>query len=204
MISERLADFTAGLALDAVPHAVALRAKHLVLDALGCALAARAEPFAQRMAASVAKLAGVGPRRVIGMPHRLPLRDAALVNGMLMHGLDYDDTHAAGVIHLTVSTFPTALAAGAHAGASGAELLAAYIAGMEAGARVAAAAKGGFHQAGFHPTAVVGTFAASLVAGRLMGLTRERLVGAQGIALSFAAGSLQFLEDGSWTKRIHP
>ncbi len=204
MISERLADFTAGLALDAVPHAVALRAKHLALDALGCALAARAEPFAQRMAASVAKLAGVGPRRVIGMPHRLPLRDAALVNGMLMHGLDYDDTHAAGVIHLTVSTFPTALAAGAHAGASGAELLAAYIAGMEAGARVAAAAKGGFHQAGFHPTAVVGTFATSLVAGRLMGLTRERLVAAQGIALSFAAGSLQFLEDGSWTKRIHP
>ena len=204
MISERLADFTAGFELDAVPQAVALRAKHLLLDALGCAFAARAEPFAKRMAACVAKLAGVGPRRVIGMPYRLPLRDAALVNGMLMHGLDYDDTHAAGVIHLTVSTFPAALAAAAHTEAAGKDLLAAYIAGMEAGARISAAAKGGFHQAGFHPTALVGTFAASLVAGRLMGLSRERLAAAQGIALSFAAGSLQFLEDGSWTKRIHP
>jgi 2-methylcitrate dehydratase PrpD len=204
MISDELADFAAGLALDAVPERVALRAKHLVLDALGCGFAACAEPFAQRIAASMAKLAGAGPRGVIGRPERLPLRDAALVNGMLMHGLDYDDTHAAGVIHLTVSVFPAALAAGAHAGASGAELLAAYVAGLESGARISAAAKGGFHHTGFHPTAVIGTFAATLAAGRLMGLTRARLAGAQGVALSFAAGTLQFLEDGSWTKRIHP
>jgi 2-methylcitrate dehydratase PrpD len=204
MISERLAQFTAHLELGAVPDAVVSRAKHLVLDALGCAFAAREEAFAKRIAASVARLAGEGPRRVVGMTHRLPLRDAAMVNGMLMHGLDYDDTHAAGVVHLTVSTFPAALAAAAHAGASGAELLAGYIAGVETGARIAAAVKGGLHQAGFHPTGVVGAFAATLAAGRVMRLTPQRLVGAQGIALSFAAGSLQFLEDGSWTKRLQP
>jgi 2-methylcitrate dehydratase PrpD len=204
MISERLADFTAGLALGAVPDAVALRAKHLVLDGLGCAFAARGEPFAGRIAGAVARLAGEGPRRAIGMAHRLPLRDAAVVNGMLMHGLDYDDTHAAGVVHLTVVALPAALAMAAHTRASGAELLAAYIAGMEAGARIAAVAKGGFHRVGFHPTGVVGAFAASLVAGRLMRLTPARLAAAQGMALSFAAGNLQFLEDGSWTKRLHP
>ena len=203
-ISERLADFTLGLSLAAIPAGVALRAKHLLLDAIGCAFAAREEEFAARIAASVARLAGPGPRGVIGMAQRLPLRDAAVVNGMLMHGLDYDDTHAAGVLHLTVSTFPAALATAAHLGASGAALLAAYIAGVEAGARIASAAKGGFHKVGFHPTGVVGAFAASLVAGRLMKLSRERLVGAQGIALSLASGNLQFLEDGSWTKRIHP
>lgn len=203
-ISSRLADFTAGLALDAVPAPVAQRAKHLMLDAIGCAFAAREEEFAARIARSVAKLAGPGPRRVVGLPHRLPLRDAALVNGMLMHGLDYDDTHAAGIIHLTVSTLPAGLATAAQLGASGAELLAAYIAGVEAGARIAAVARGGFHQVGFHPTGVVGAFASSLVAGRLMKLTPARLAGAQGIALSLASGNLQFLEDGSWTKRIHP
>ena len=203
-ISEKLAAFTAGLSLSGVPEKVKLRAKHLMLDAIGCAFAAREEPFAARIAASVARLAGAGPRGVIGMRHRLPLRDAALVNGMLMHGLDYDDTHAAGVVHLTVSTFPAALAAGAHTGASGAALLTAYIAGVEAGARLAAVAKGGFHQVGFHPTGVIGAFASSLVAGRLLGLSREGLTGAQGIALSLASGNLQFLEDGSWTKRIHP
>jgi hypothetical protein len=93
-----------------------------------------------RIAGSVAKLAGPGARRVVGMAHRLPLRDAAIVNGMLMHGLDYDDTHAAGVIHLTVSTFPAGLATAAHVGASGAELLTAYVAGVS-GARIASVVK---------------------------------------------------------------
>jgi 2-methylcitrate dehydratase PrpD len=203
-VSERLADFTLGLSLGEIPASVSLRARHLLLDAIGCAFAAREEEFAAQIAASVARLAGAGPRGVIGMAHRLPLRDAALVNGMLMHGLDYDDTHAAGVLHLTVSTFPAALATAAHLRASGAELLSAYIAGVEAGARIASVAKGGFHQVGFHPTGVVGAFASSLVAGRLMKLSRQRLVGAQGIALSLASGNLQFLEDGSWTKRLHP
>ncbi len=204
VISQQLADFTARLSIEEMPAAVPLRAKHLMLDALGCAFAARREEFAERIAASIARLAGAGPRRVIGMPLRLPLRDAAMVNGMLMHGLDYDDTHAAGIVHVTVSTFPAALAAAAHVGASGAALLTAYVAGVETGARIAAAVKGGLHQVGFHPTGVVGAFASTLVAGRLMALSPERLAQAQGIALSFASGNLQFLEDGSWTKRIHP
>ena len=164
-IAEALADFAARFALEDAPAAVVLRAKHLILDAVGCAFAARREPFAERIAASVARLAGEGPRAVVGMRYRLPLRDAALVNGMLMHGLDYDDTHAAGVLHLTVSTFPAALASAAHSASSGAELLAAYIVGVETGARIASVVKGGFHQVGFHPTGVVGAFASSLVAG---------------------------------------
>lgn len=203
-ISSRLADFTAGLSLTSVPASVSQRAKHLILDAIGCGFAARKEEFATRIAASVARLAGEGPRRVIGMKHRLPLRDAALLNGALMHGLDYDDTHAAGVIHLTVSTFPAALATAAHLGASGKDLLVAYIAGVESGARIASVVKGGLHKVGFHPTGVVGAFASSLVAGRLMKLSPSRLAGAQGIALSLSSGNLQFIEDGSWTKRIHP
>src|SRR5256885_12724250 len=112
-LSETLADFTAGLSLGEVPRPVAERAKHLVLDGVGCAFAARSHDFATSITRSVAALAGAGPRRVIGMALALPLRDAALVNGALMHGLDYDDTHAAGVVHLTVSAFPAALASAA-------------------------------------------------------------------------------------------
>jgi 2-methylcitrate dehydratase PrpD len=152
----------------------------------------------------VARLAGPGPRGVIGSANRLPLRDAAVVNGALLHGLDYDDTHAAGIIHLTVGVFPAAFGVAAHTGASGAALLAAYIAGVEAGARLASVAKGGFHQLGFHPTGLVGAFAASLAAGHLLKLSHARLAAAQGIALSFASGNLQFIDDGSWTKRLHP
>ena len=203
-ISQQLGDFVAALCLTDVPQAVVTRAKYLMLDAIGCAYAAREEEFAKRIAASVARLAGDGPRGVIGMPLRLPMRDAAVINGMLMHGLDYDDTHAAGVTHLTVSTLPAALASAAQLGSSGTQMLIAYIAGVEAGARLACVVKGAFHQVGFHPTGLIGAFASALVAGRLMQLAPAQLAGAQGIALSFASGNLQFIEDGSWTKRIHP
>ena len=99
---------------------------------------------------------------MIGFARRLPMRDAALLNGVLTHGLDYDDTHMAGVIHLTVSVLPTrARARCASAALSGREVLTAYIAGLEAGARIASATRGGLHAHGFHPTGVVGAFASA-------------------------------------------
>jgi 2-methylcitrate dehydratase PrpD len=98
---------------------------------------------------------------------------------------------------------PAVLGLGAELGKSGRELLTAYVAGLECGARVASVAKGGFHKAGFHPTGVVGAFAAAIAAGKLYGLNVSELENCQGIALSVAAGSLEFLQDGSWTKRLH-
>jgi 2-methylcitrate dehydratase PrpD len=89
-------------------------------------------------------------------------------------------------------------------GVSGRDLLTAYVVGMEAGTRLGAVAKGGFHQVGFHPTGLVGAFSCALIAGRLFGMTAAQLAMAQGITLSVAAGSLEFLQDGAWTKRMHP
>jgi len=206
-IAARLAAFAHALRLEQVPPAVSLRARHLMLDAIGCGLAARGEEFATRLAGGVFDLAG-GPRAegagVVGFAERLPLRDAALLNGMLMHGLDYDDTHMSGIVHLSVSVLPTLLALGGRRKSDGATILAAYIAALEAGARLGSAATGGFHARGFHPTGVIGVFASTLAAGRVLGLAPDAIARAQGIALSFAGGSLQFLEDGAWTKRMHP
>jgi 2-methylcitrate dehydratase PrpD len=201
-----LAGFTHGLSLAKVPVEVSLRARHLMLDAIGCALAARHETFAARFLSAISALAGdsAGGSGVIGYSKRLPLRDAAMLNGILMHGLDYDDTHMAGVVHLTVSVLPTVLSLSAQRGASGADMLVAYIAAIEAGARIASASTGGFHAQGFHPTGVVGAFASTLGAARILGLTPTQMVHAQGTVLSLASGSLQFIEDGAWTKRIHP
>ena len=176
-----------------------------MLDAIGCALAARSEEFAPRYSARCACTwrEGRGRRGVIGFARRLPLRDAALLNGVLTHGLDYDDTHMAGVIHLSVSVLPAVLAGRParrqrrrHAGrlhrrARGRR------ADLERNERR-------LHAHGFHPTGVVGAFASTLAAGRLMGLDDAGLVHAQGAALSMASGSLQFIEDGAWTKRFHP
>lgn len=198
------ADFVTGFRLDAVPGAVRERAKLSLLDGLGIGLAAVNYDFARRLAAALEALAGTGEFPVIGMDLRLPLRDAAHLNGTLIHGLDFDDTHGEAVVHTTASAAPTALVGGLAAEASGADALGAFIIASECASRIGAAARGGFHEKGFHPTGVVGAFGATLGAGYLQRLSREQLLDAQGIVLSKAGGSMQFLDDGAWTKRNHP
>lgn len=202
-ISQELANYVSALKCEDIPAQVRERARHLILDAVGIALASTQYEFSHRTLASLREF-GEGTSDVIGYGARLSLRDAVTMNGFLVHGLDYDDTHTRGVIHSTASCFPAALGVAAAVGATGREMLTAYIAGMEAATRLGSVAKGGFHQTGFHPTGLVGAFACTLIAGKLRSLTPRQLASAQGVALSLASGSLEFLQDGAWTKRIHP
>lgn len=204
LISETLADFAHGLDPRTIPQQVRERARHLMLDATGIAYASGRYDFAHKAMTAIAGLGGEGSVPVIGLPARLPPRDAALINGILVHGLDFDDTHSGGVIHATASMWPAVLATSYMRGASGADLVTAYIAGVEVATRLAAVGSGPFHQVGFHPTGLIGVFGCTLAAGTLMGLSLQALVMGQGIALSMAAGSMEFLEDGAWTKRMHP
>lgn len=202
--SHALARFAVNLRHQDIPENVRSRARHHALDSIGIALASTKYDFAQRTVNAIAGLGGAGPVPVIGMPARLSPRDAAIVNGLLCHGLDFDDTHLGGIVHPTASAFPAALSAAMHVGASGRDLVTAYIVGVEVTSRLGAVVKGAFHQVGFHPTGLVGAFGCALTAGVLFGLSERELVQAQGIALSLASGSLEFLEDGAWNKRIHP
>ncbi|WP_119166717.1 MmgE/PrpD family protein [Algihabitans albus] len=203
-IQKTLAAFVAVTESHQIPEGVRQRAVHHMLDAAGIALAASREDFALRVLTALRALGGTGDVPAIGLPARLPLRDAATLNGLLCHGLDFDDTHIAAVLHPTASIFPTVMAAAYATGASGRDAVTAYVLGVEAAARLGMVARGGFHRAGFHPTGLVGVFGCALAAGRLFGLTESQLVQAQGIALSLASGSLEFLEDGAWNKRLHP
>ena len=203
LISENLAAFANRVAYKDISPDAIRRAKYLMLDAVGIAFASSRYEFAQRELLALSGLGG-GNSTVVGMPLRLALRDALLMNGSLVHGLDFDDTYLPGSMHLTASAVPCALGVGAHVGASGRDLLTALAIGMEVSARVAAAGKGAFQQAGFHTTGVVGAFGCTLLAGRLWNLTAEQMVIAQGIALSTACGTVQPMLDGTWTKRMHP
>jgi 2-methylcitrate dehydratase PrpD len=199
-----LAQFVAAMRLADVPQTVRDRARLFILDAVGVGLAAHRYPFGERTLAGAMALGGEGTGTVIGRRERLPPRDAALTNGVLLHGLDFDDTHLTAIIHPTVTCLPAALAVADATGASGADMLAAYIAGMECAIRIGASVKGGFHHTGFHATGIVSHFSAALVAGKLMGLDADALTRAQGIAASTASGVQVFLEEGAWTKRLHP
>lgn len=202
-IAGTLAQFALDMKLEAVPQAVRERAKHLLLDAVGLAYAAHSADFSRTTLDGLSVL-GKGDATVIGYGRVLTPRDAMVMNGVLAHGLDFDDTHSRGVIHGTASLLPCVFGVTEGRPLDGAQTLAAYIAGMETATRIGSVAKSGFHQVGFHPTGVVGIFGCALAASRLLGLTHHEARMAQGIALSMASGSLEFLQDGAWTKRMHP
>jgi 2-methylcitrate dehydratase PrpD len=202
-IAESLATFAADLDHDDIPAPVRRYAAHLMLDGAGIAFASGTFDFAAQAHGALATFeAGESP--VIGRRQRLPLRDAVLLNGILVHGLDFDDTHLTSVVHVTSSCLPTALGAAVAAQRSGREMLTAYILGIEAAARIGNVAAGELNQIGFHPTGVVAAFACALIAGKLAGASAEQLVMAQGIALSMAAGTREYSADGASTKRMHP
>src|SRR5262245_41367852 len=108
--AESLARFASTLAFDDIPAPARERGKLLILDALGVGLASNAYPFAARSIAGIVALAERdGACSVLGRSERLPVRDAALANGILIHGLDFDDTHLASIIHATAACLPCAL-----------------------------------------------------------------------------------------------
>jgi 2-methylcitrate dehydratase PrpD len=202
--AQRLGLFAAELEPAGIPPHVADAAKLHVLDTLGCGLAAYALREAAYASAAAAELGAAGPATGIGFAHGLPAAEAALLNGTLCHALDYDDTHPDSVVHVSASVVPAALAAAQEQGAGGADLLAAIVAGNETSVRVGMAAGGVFHARGFHPTGVCGVFGATAAAARLRGLDPAAAASALGIAGSMASGLLEFLADGSETKRLHP
>ena len=203
-ISATLASFAASFDLEKAPRQVIERAKLHILDCFGIALASTTFEFGQRAANALRGLAGEGGYPVIGFNMALPVRDQALLNGTLIHGLDFDDTHTDGVIHASASALAAAFAQGLRYEVSGADMMAAYLIGVEVSARIGAAAQGGFHTRGYHPTGLVGVFGAALSASKLGHLTAKQMEDAQGIALSQSSGNLEFLSDGAWTKRMHP
>lgn len=203
-VSSRLSEFVARFDYEQIPETIRERGKSLILDALGVALASTHYDFAHRTLSGIGALAGNGSCAVIGMGRRLPLRDAVLMNGVLVHGLDYDDTHVDSAVHPTASSFPCALGMAEHIGATGRDLLAAYVLGVEVATRIGLAAPFGFHHFGFHPTGIAGHFSCALQAGWLLELNPRQLEMAQGIVGSTAAASQEFLAEGAWNKRLHP
>ena len=200
-----LAAFASDLTLADVPPPAAERAKALALDLLASAVRARSEAESTPSVLAALRrlgLDGEGICTVMGDGRGYAPPVAALLNGVLGHSLDFDDTHAESSLHPSAPVVPAALAAGEQAGASGATVLAAIVAGYEVCCRLGLALDPAAHYArGFHPTATAGTFGAAAAAGRVLGLSAEQMVSAFGVAGSQAAGSLQFLQNGAWNKR---
>jgi 2-methylcitrate dehydratase PrpD len=198
------ARFVRGLALNQVPAAVVAKATLLALDTLGSCLASSREEFGRAVLQAAELLGGPQESTLIGTKARTGAASAVLANATLAHGLDFDDTREDAIVHTGCVAVTTALAVGESLGASGRAVLEAMIAGVEVMCRVGLAVPGRFHARHYHPTSLTGGFAAAAVAGKLHGLTEDQLVHAFGICGSQAGGIIEYLADGSGTKRLHP
>ena len=202
--ARRLARFVVGLRLDDVPADVVALASQLVLDTLDNALAAAREDFGRAALDVAEELGGAPESTLLGRRARVGVASAVLANATLAHGLDFDDTREDAIVHTGCVAVTTALAAAEATGADGRAMLEAAIAAVEVMCRVGLAVPGALHARHFHPTSITSSFAAAAAAARLDRLTEDQLVHAFGICGSQAAGVIEYLADGSWTKRLHP
>lgn len=182
------------------------RTKYLLLDYLGVAIAGSLTESSLPVYRMLARSASAGPCTVIGTASRTSPEFAALANGAAAHSVELDDTHQAGSIHPGVVMFSTAIALSEiHPDIDFGQFASAVVAGYEFAARLAMALQPKFHyELGFHPTSTCGVFGAAVTAAKLLRLNEEQMLSAVGIAGSMAAGSLEFLAEGTWTKRLHP
>jgi 2-methylcitrate dehydratase PrpD len=202
--AERLVAFAQELQLEAVPSDVACQAKLHLLDVIGAGIAAYALEAGLAASAVVAEAGARGPCSVIGMKHGVPPADAAFANGMLCHGLDFDDTHLEAICHVSAVVCPAVIAEAQARKATGSAFLTAIVVGNEVAVRVGRGVATAVHGRGFHPTPVFGIFGATAAAGRLAGLDARTAVNSLGLAGSMASGVFEYLADGTTAKTAHP
>ncbi len=200
-VAECFSAFLAGLTIEDLPAEVTVIATRDLIDAAGLCLAARPSVYMRQILESAD---GGGSCTAIGQTKSLTAQDAALANGVAIHGEDFDDTLEGAPIRVGAMAIPAVLAAGERFRLSGAQTLLGITAGLEAVCRLNHVAAGHMHRAGFHPVGVIGALGAAAGAGVALGLDRDRLTAAFGIAASMSSGIIEYLTDGAWTKRLHP
>ncbi len=187
-----------------IPQDVTDRALALLADDLSLAIAVAENDFGRRLHSALQALYGGSAGIRLGpVVEGLPPAESAFFLGSLIHSVEQDDTHVPSIVHGGAVLIPAALLAAVSHRRTGADLLRALVLGWELLIRLGLHAPGAFQARGFQASAVLGPIAAAIVAGWLQGLKADQLGHAIGIALSFSAGPLTYLENGAESKKLH-
>jgi len=199
-LTSQLAAFVAQPGLDRLPDAALRSVRTGFIDTIATMLAGRDEPVTRLVREYVrAKRSSLAEASLLLSDERAGASDAALVNGVAAHALDYDDVALAG--HPSTVLVPAVLAEGEASGASGLAAMRAYLIGYEVWAELIGREADAHHTKGWHPTGVFGTVAAAAAAANLRGLDAAASGHALGIAASLASGLTANF--GSMTKPLH-
>lgn len=206
-ITSRLVRLVTSTTYESLPPETVQKLKELLLDHIGVAAsAAKNAESSKAFINAITAFAGsqTGHSTVYATSRSFSPQYAALLNGAFAHTFDFDDTFAAGALHPGASLIAAAIAQAEVSDADGPTLIAGLAVGYEVVCRIARAAQDGSYERGFHSTGTAGIYGAIAAVARVKGLSAEKTEAAFGLAGSKAAGSMQFLENGSWNKRLHP
>jgi len=199
-LAEQLAVWLASSDAATLPTQARETARRLLLDVAGLCVAARKTDYVRATLTSVDR---GGACTVIGVQGGFDAFGAALVNGTAAHGEDFDDTFEGGPVHAGAVVVPAVVAACERERLSGDRLLVGIATGTELMCRLSLVAPKATHAAGFHPTAVFGALAAAAGVSAALRLPPTSIASSLGIAGSMASGIIEYLAEGSSTKRMH-
>ena len=199
-VSETLADWIDRFDLETLPDAARQGCADTILDTVGLTVAALETDYGRAVRAA---FPDPGTATVWGLAEGRAPEAAAAINGTCGHGEDYDNTFEGCPVHTGVVIVPAVLAAAQRHGLPPARVAKGIAVGIEITCRLGLVADKTVHAAGFHPTAILGTMGAAAGVAAAMGLDRQQTRDALGVAGSLAAGIIEYLADGSSTKRLH-
>jgi 2-methylcitrate dehydratase PrpD len=185
--TEKIARFIVDTGYEDIPRDAVEKAKRTALDCLGAALAGVAEPVSQAITGYVTKLGGLPQASVLGAGLKVSVPDAALANGSIAHALDYDDC-GVKIGHPSVLVLPAVLSLGEHLGASGRDILTAYILGLEIEGKLALHADFKLMQARLNHQTWYGSIGAAAACAKLLRLDVAKTRMTLGIGANFACG----------------
>jgi 2-methylcitrate dehydratase PrpD len=190
---------------DRLPKTAVDTTRKDILDIMGTMVAGSKAPGVVELAEMVKDWAGKKESTVVAFDCRVPAPFAALVNGAMGHALDFDDGHDGAILHAATTVVPAAFAVAQRIGTvDGKSFITAVALGIDLTCRMGLASKKTLKECGWVYTAIYGYFGATAAAGKLLGLTTEKMVDALGIAYSQTAGNFQSIADAALTKRLQP
>ena len=200
-VTKTLARYIVQSRREEIPAEVRHEAARALLNWCGCAIGASRHETINNMLAAVLPFAGQPQAQILGRRERSDCLHATLVNGVSSHVFDFDDTHARA-IHPSAPVYPALLALAEWKGISGADLVHAFVVGVEAECRVGLSVFPEHYMIGWHITGTAGVFGAAAATGKLLGLNEQQMAWALGIAATQSSGLREMF--GSMCKSLHP
>ncbi|MFC1799158.1 MmgE/PrpD family protein [Thermodesulfobacteriota bacterium] len=204
-LAHTLAEYVANFKLKDMDANSIKNAKLAIMDSIGCGIAGSTDQAVELLINTLKDAEEYGKIPIFGKATQFLPGAAALINGTMIHAKELDDTHSFSSVHPGSSVIASALTACSNKATDGIRFIEAVVVGYEISCRIGTAIRGEspYHR-GFHPTGICGVFGSATAVGKVYGFNPREYLHAWGLSGSMASGLMAYLQNGAWTKKLHP